>query len=93
MIADNLVKRRSLVTTHCADSDIERTYPTVQIVINGGKSTTIRELVQVDNYTYDDERENGFNLIGGCVNSMRFCSKTFGLPLQDDLLDIFNSQQ
>ena len=82
-------KRQTLVSVHCADSDIERTYPTVQMVINGCRSTTAREMVGIKGVSYEGMRENGFNLIGGTVNSMRFSVRVLKLPGPDAMLDAF----
>lgn len=83
------MKRQSQVSVHCADSDIERTYPAVQMAINGSKETTIREMVGVKGLGHEGMRENGFNLIGGTANSMKFCVKVLKLPTPDTLLDAF----
>lgn len=88
-MSDRKFKRCSMVSVHCADSDIERTYPAVQITINGSKETTIRELVAVEGLGYEGLREHGFNLIGGAVNSTRFCIKVFRLPTPDQMLESF----
>lgn len=82
-------KRHSLVSVHCADSDIERTYPAVQIGINGSKETTIREMVGIKGMGHEGMRENGFNLIGGTANSMKFCIKVLNLPAPDVMLAAF----
>lgn len=82
-------KRHSLVSVHCADSDIEKTYPIVQMTINGSKETTIREMVGIKGVGHEGMRENGFNLIGGTANSMKFCVKVLKLPTPDTMLDAF----
>lgn len=79
----------TLMTTHCADSDIERTYPAVQITINGSKPTTIREMVAMEGLNYNDMRTVGFHLVGGTADSMQFCTQAFKLPTPDDLFDEF----
>lgn len=86
---DRRIKRQTLVSVHCADSDIERTYPAVQMTINGCKETTVREMVGIKGVGHDGMRENGFNLIGGTANSMRFAIKVLNLPTQDTMLDAF----
>lgn len=83
------IKRHTLVSVHCADSDIEKTYPAVQMAINGCKETTIREMVGIKGVGYEGMRENGFNLIGGTVNSMRFSVRVLKLPTPDVMLDAF----
>lgn len=82
-------KRLSLVSVHCADSDIEKTYPAVQMGMNGSKETTIREMVGIKGVGHEGMRENGFNLIGGTACSMRFCVKILKLPTPDTMLDAF----
>lgn len=85
------MKRQSQVSVHCADSDIEKTYPAVQMAINGSKETTIREMVGVKGLGHEGMRENGFNLIGGTANSMKFCVKVLKLPTPDTMLEAFLS--
>jgi hypothetical protein len=79
----------SQVSVHCADSDIERTYPAIQIIMNACKDTTVNEMVSVEGMDYMDIREHGLNLTGGHVNATRFCVKVLGLPTSDTLLDSF----
>lgn len=88
-MSEHVFKRQTLVSVHCADSDIERTYPAVQMAINGCKETTIREMVGIKGVGHEGMRENGFNLIGGTANSMRFATKVLRLPTQDTMLDAF----
>lgn len=83
------IKRHTLVSVHCADSDIEKTYPAVQMAINGCKETTIREMVGIKGVGYEGMRENGFNLIGGTANSMRFSVRVLKLPTPDVMLEAF----
>lgn len=83
------LERQTLVSVHCADSDIEKTYPAVQMAINGCKETTIREMVGIKGVGYEGMRENGFNLIGGTANSMRFAIRVLKLPSPDVMLDAF----
>lgn len=91
MTIERKITRQTLVSVHCADSDIEKTYPAVQMATNGSKETTIREIVGIRGVGYDGMRENGFNLIGGSVNSMRFASRVLNLPSPDVMLDAFMS--
>lgn len=86
---ERVFKRQSLVSVHCADSDISRTYPAVQMTINGSKETTIRELVSVQGLGHTGLRENGFNLISGTSCSMVFCVKVLNMPTPDTMLEAF----
>jgi len=83
------IQRQTLISVHCADSDIAKTYPAVQMAINGCKSTTVREMVAINGIGYDGMREHGFNLIGGPANSMRFAVEALSLPTPDDMLEEF----
>lgn len=85
------VEFESLFTTHCADSDIEKTYPAIQMAVNGGKQTTMCELSAVEGLGKRDIRMHGFHLIGGIVNSMAYCTSVFELPNQDEILEIFQN--
>lgn len=82
-------RRQTLISVHCADSDIEKTYPAVQMGTNGSKETTAREIVAIKGQGWDGIREHGFNLIGGASNSMRFCVKVLELPTPDTMLEAF----
>ena len=86
---ERVFKRQSLVSVHCADSDISRTYPAVQMTINGSKETTIRELVSIEGQGHTGLRENGFNLISGTPCSMMFCVKVLNMPTPDTMLEAF----
>lgn len=89
MTTERKIHRQTLVSVHCADSDIEKTYPAVQMGINGSKETTIREMVGIKGVGYEGMRENGFNLIGGMANSMRFSVRVLKLPTPDTMLEAF----
>ena len=89
MHTDRVFQRHSLVSVHCADSDISRTYPAVQMTINGSKETTIRELVSISGQGHVGLRENGFNLISGTSCSMMFCVKVLNMPTPDTMLEAF----
>lgn len=82
----------SLFSTHCADSDIEKTYPAIQMAVNGGKQTTMCEMSAVEGLSKREMRKHGFHLIGGIVNSVRYCNEVLNLPNQDELLEIFNNR-
>lgn len=87
-----LKKTETLFTVHCADSDIERTYPAVQMAINGCKSTSVREMSTIEGVDYMGMREFGLNMTAGKVNAMKFCNRVLELPTQDELLEIYLSQ-
>lgn len=92
MAINSNFKRQTLVSVHCADSDIERTYPAAQIASNACKETTMREIVAIQGQGHEGMREHGFNLIGGMSGSMAFAVKVLKLPTPDTMLDAFMSQ-
>lgn len=89
----NRLELTSLVTTHCADSDIEKTYPAIQMAVNGGKQTSVKEMCDIVGLSYNQMRKHGFNLIGGTGNSMSVCTEVCNLPNQDELLEIYLNQR
>ncbi len=90
---EQLIPLESLFATHCADSDIEKTYPAIQMVCNGGKQTTMMEMVEVEGEDREFIRTHGYCLIGGIVNSMQFCMEGLELPNQFEILDIWHKTQ
>ena len=93
LVADNgisLIKGyetlRSMVRIHLADLDIEGTYPTIQVVANISKETTLRELSRIKNITDRQQRMIGINLSGGVVNAVEIGNMAFQLPTLSEWL-------
>ena len=62
------------------DADAVSSYPSDITALNVSKETCIRELVEVEGMNRDEMKLEGMNLIMNNVNSVRFVSKTMGLP-------------
>lgn len=87
------IELESLFCTHCADSDIEKTYPAIQMVCNGGKQTTMMEMVGIEGHGHESLRTYGFCLVGGKVNSMQICIEALELPNQVEILELWHKSQ
>lgn len=73
-----------MVYMYCSDADVETTYPTVEIIANLGKETTISEPCQIEGVSPDEVRIVAVNLTGGPVNAIETLQMTSKLrPLQD----------
>lgn len=73
-----------MVYMYCSDADVETTYPTVEIILNLGKETTVSEPCRIGNLTGDQIRIVTVNLTGGPVNAIEILQTTCGLkPLSD----------
>ena len=80
---------RTLAHPHCADIDIEGTYPNLEDVMNISNETTYRELGTIQGFTDQDRRAIGINLSGGVVNSVELCTTLLGLPNFQQMEEIY----
>ena len=87
-ILKRLTHVRSMVYMYCSDADVETTYPTVEIIANLGKETTISEPCQIEGISPDDVRIVAVNLTGGPVNAIETLQMTSKLRPLQDWLDI-----
>lgn len=90
-LIDGFETLQSMVRYHLADLDIEGTYPTIQVVCNISKETTLRELSRIKDITEREQRIIGINLSGGVVNAMEIGNMAFGLPVLSDWLAMAES--
>lgn len=79
----------SLAHPHCADIDIEGTYPNLEDCMNISNETTYRELGTIQGFTDEERRSIGINLSGGVVNSVELCTKLFTLPSYEQIEAIY----
>lgn len=70
----------SMIRIHCADLDIEGTYPHIEVAANIAKETTNRELVSIDGLNEELRREIGIDISGGPINALAIAHKVYGLP-------------
>ena len=68
--------------------DIEGTYPTIQVVANISKETTLRELSRIKDISEQHQRVIGINLSGGVANAVEIGNMAFGLPTLSEWLEI-----
>lgn len=80
---------RTLAHPHCADIDIEGTYPNLEDCMNISNETTYRELGTIQGFTDEERRSIGINLSGGVVNSVELCTMLLGLPNYQQMEEIY----
>jgi hypothetical protein len=87
LITDNGMKLFSDATdivTQCrpgaADDDVESTYPSSQEVTNLERETIKRELVEIEGMNEGEQKQIGYAIANGIVNSVMICRKLFKYP-------------
>lgn len=88
-LVEELPGIRSMGRAHCADIDIEGTYPNVEDVMNISNETTYRELHAIQGIPDTKRREIGINLTGGVVNAIELCHELFEFPTLINLDKIY----
>ena len=88
VVAD-LPGNKSLIFTNVSDIDIVSTYPTLQQKLNVDRATTATELSSVEGFEEEEWREVGIDLTAARTNASMICTKMFGLPDMDTLLEEF----
>lgn len=82
---------KSSVFIHLSDADVVRTYPSVGINLNIGRTTTYKEpTIKLKGMTEEQRREFGVNFTGGKVNAIELCVAGLGLPYPDELLKMYD---
>ena len=77
-----------MIYMYASDADLETTYPTVEIILNLGKETTVSEPCRIDKISPEQIRIIAVNLTGGPVNAIEILQTTCGLRPLHDWLDI-----
>lgn len=80
---------QSLSYPHCADIDIEGTYPNLEDCMNISNETTYRELGVIQGLTDEERRAVGINLSGGIVNAIEMGTDLLGLPNFKQMEEIY----
>ncbi|BCM95233.1 hypothetical protein [Burkholderia phage FLC6] len=75
---------------HNADLDVKSSYPYGQWVFNMSRTTTVRELVEIEGVRDHVRRIQGLNISGGRSNAVEFCTEIFGLPSLAELDKIYD---
>ena len=70
-----------------ADSDIETTYPTAEIIMNLGKEQTEAEPFRMERVHMETQRRQFINVTGGRINSIEIMQELSGLKSLDDFAD------
>lgn len=88
-LIEGLDNHQTQLSIHCADLDIEGTYPSEQEATNACKETTIREIVRIEGLTEIEMREIGVNLSAGETNACGIANTVYSVPNKLELLDLF----
>lgn len=70
---------------HTGDLDVEGSYPNAGMCYNLSKSTTKREIIDIEGVTEEMRRRQGVNLSGGHVNGVEFCCGLMKLPTLEEM--------
>lgn len=96
LVADNglkiVLENKELVTNiraFVADLDVTASYPHNELVMNISKQTTSKELISVKGISDELLKTQTLNFSGGRANSIEFCTKIYGMPTFDTLLEKF----
>lgn len=76
--------------------DIEGTYPSIEMVANISKETTLREMGRIRDMSEADRRVIGINMSGGVVNAVEILNQAVGVPTLSqwlDLVDEFDAEE
>lgn len=92
-LVEELPGVRSMGRAHCADIDIEGTYPNVEDVMNISNETTYRELHAIQGIPDQKRRQIGINLTGGVVNAIELCHELFEFPTLVNLDKIYGEHR
>lgn len=87
---------RSMMRIHLADLDIEGTYPSIEMVANISKETTLREMGRIRDMSEADRRVIGINMSGGVVNAVEILNQAVSVPTLSqwlDLVDEFDAEE
>lgn len=79
-VFEELPRLKSMLRIHCADLDIEGTYPHIEVGLNIARETTNRELVSIEGLSEETRRDVGINISGGPINALEIAHKVYGLP-------------
>lgn len=70
--------------------DVAAAYPNNQSVFNVARSTTRKEIIEIEGIPEEVVRAKSINLSGGPTNAVEFCTTMLKLPQMFELLDMFN---
>lgn len=77
---------KSTIRGFVYDSDAVAAYPTATSVTNQSKSTTSKELVDIEGVPEDIFRAQNLNAVLGAVNSVEYATHMFGMPELTELI-------
>lgn len=80
---------KSMMNIHLADLDIEGTYPTIEVVANISKKTTVRELSRIEGVSEEVQRRVGINLSASNSNAIEICVDIFKAPTPHQWYELY----
>lgn len=98
LIEDNglrLFEDASNIVSQCrpaaADDDIESTYPSSQELMNLERETIHRELVSIEGMSESQQKQIGYTIASGIVNSIHICRELYNFPTLFELNNIIET--
>lgn len=91
-LVTDMPQLRSLARAHVADLDIEGTYPSLQMLFNISRETTVAEVVDIEGTTDYQRQSIGINMSGGTNNAHELCNVIYGFPGHVEMLNRFDKQ-
>lgn len=85
--ADNII---SQCRAAAADDDIESTYPSGQETMNLERETIRRELVSIEGMSESQQKQIGYAIASGIVNSIQICRELYNYPTIFELNDLID---
>lgn len=92
-VLSDLPDHATMLFGHVADCDAVGTYPTLEVVMNISKETTLRELCRFRGIPLDVQRIQGINLTGGTTNAYEIMRNLYGVPSFDELSEMYDEEQ
>ena len=80
---------RTGIRAFAYDSDAVSSYPTCTSISNVSKSTTRKEVIDIEGIDEIDFRTQNLNLVLGPINSLEYSTKMFKMPKPYDILEDF----
>lgn len=97
LVADNglrIIEENPEISTYArayvADLDVAGSYPNGEVVFNISKTTTSKELVEIEGVPEEIQRMQTINFSAGRTNAVEFCTSMYKMPTMDTWLEAFN---
>lgn len=88
LILEDMVMH-TMIRAFAYDSDAVSSYPSCTAAANVSRSTTKKEIIDIQGIDEMVFRYQGINLLQGHVNALEYANVMYGLPLPQDMLKYF----